>query len=146
MLYKDEDGKTRKIKKLEFPPPVSQIFKHSEYWNKRALTWNGEKIYFDQPIRTGDCYFCQKEGRPNRSKTTLLHHVKYDNDDPLEWTIEVCISCHSRIDKRYKKILQKYFAPRDFNRAVDKEAENRAYIERESYKQKMIRLQARYKL
>ena len=112
MLYKDENGKTRKTKKLEFPPPASQVIKYPEYWNKRALTMRGEKIYFDHEIRTGVCYFCKREGRAQRKEKTLLHHVKYDNEAPLEWTVEVCASCHYRIDKGNKKIIDRYFGPR----------------------------------
>ena len=121
MLYKDEDGKNRQLKPREKMPTINA--KNREYWRKRTLTWHKTKLFFDHEIKTGVCYFCKKDGRAQKSRSTALHHVKYNNDDPLEWTIEVCISCHSQIDSRNKKIIQRHYAPRDFAQAVDKQAE-----------------------
>jgi len=121
MLYKDENGDTRQLKPLEKMPTVND--KNREYWRKRTLTTGGRKYFFPAEIKTGVCYFCKKEGRGQKSRRTALHHIKYNNDDILEWTIEVCNSCHSQIDPRNKKIIQRHFAPRNFAKAVDREAE-----------------------
>jgi len=120
MLYKDKDGKNRQLKPREKMPTIND--KNREYWRKRTLTWHKKKIFFDHEIKTGICYFCKKEGKPQRSKT-VLHHVKYNNDDPLEWTIEVCDKCHYQIDQGNRKVIRRHFAPRDFAKAVDREAE-----------------------
>jgi len=134
MLYKDEDGKNRQLKPREKMPTIND--KNREYWRKRTMTWHKQKIFFDHEIKTGTCFFCKKEGKPQRSKT-VLHHVKYNNDDPLEWTIEVCVKCHYQIDADNKKIIRKYFAPRDFAKAVDREADRNLLAE--SYYEKMRR-------
>ena len=81
------------------------------------------KYFFPVEIKTGICYFCKREGRAQGSRSTALHHVIYNNDDLLEWTIEVCIKCHSKVDPRNKRHIQKHYAPRDFARRVDREAE-----------------------
>ncbi len=72
----------------EVEPEYTEI-KNSKYWNKRCLNYLGDEIYFDQEIRTGVCILCKKDGRTQKSSTTYLHHLKYDHDDKLAWTIEV---------------------------------------------------------
>jgi len=139
MLYKDEDGNTRKIKELKTPPPMEQIIKHSEYWNKRKLTYKGTAYYFDHPIRTGVCYFCKIEGRAQGSKITSLHHTKYEDSDKLAWTIEVCKKCHSKIDPYNRKIIQRNFASRYSSKAVNKKEEQFNERVREAYFQEKKR-------
>ena len=103
MSFRDENGKFRVPKEIE-PPPRSDQLKRPDYWkNKIYNKANHEKIFFDQDIRTGECYFCKKMGDAQKSRVTYLHHVRYYNDEPLRWTIEVCHSCHIKIDERLQK-------------------------------------------
>ena len=97
MLHKDEDGKNRQLKPREKMPTINA--KNREYWKKRTMTWHKKKLFFDHKIKTGICYFCKREGRAQKSKVTTLHHLKYDNQDPLLWTVEVCNTCHFQIDR-----------------------------------------------
>jgi len=69
------------------------------------MTYHGDEKYFDQEVRTGVCYFCKKDGRPQRSGPRYLHHLKYDNSDPLAWTIEVCGKCHWQIDPKNREAI-----------------------------------------
>ena len=103
--------------------------KNREYWKKRYITWHKKKLFFDHEIKTGACYFCDREGKAQGSKSTALHHVIYNNDNPLEWTIEVCIKCHSKVDPNNLKQIQKSDAKRYFARAVDKEEDSIAIRE-----------------
>ena len=121
MLYKDENGKNRQLKPREKMPTIND--KNQEYWKKRTMTWHKKKLFFDHEIKTGICYFCKRDARAQRSRSTVLHHVKYNNDDPLDWTIEVCTKCHYQIDTGNRKIIDRHFGPRVFARAVDREAE-----------------------
>jgi len=121
MYYKDDNGKNIRIRPRDKLPTIND--ENIEYWKKRTMTYGQKKLSFDHEIKTGVCIFCKKESRAQGSKSTALHHVKYNNDDPLEWTIEVCIKCHSKIDPRNKKHIQKHYAKRDFARRVDGEAE-----------------------
>jgi len=132
MIYKDEDGRTRQLRPLGKMPTVND--KTREYWRKRTLHWHKTKLFYPVEIKTGVCYFCKKEGRAQGSKTTALHHLKYNNDDPLEWTLEVCIKCHSKVDTRNLKHIQRTYAKRDFARSVDREAERIAIYNTSSYK------------
>ena len=109
MSYRTEDGKFRKPKEIYPPPSVNELITNREYWKYKTMTYLGEKKFFDQDIRTGVCYFCKKEGRAQKSRTTYLHHTKYEHSDPLLWTIEVCSSCHYQIDEyNQKKIASHY--------------------------------------
>ncbi|KAG2473361.1 MAG: hypothetical protein NPMRTHETA2_1260003 [Nitrosopumilales archaeon] len=134
MLYKGEDGKYRQLKPREKMPTIND--KNREYWKKRSVTWHKKKLFFDHEIKTGVCYFCKRDARAQRSRSTVLHHVKYNNDDPLDWTIEVCTKCHYQIDKDNKKIIDRHFAPRTFAKAVDREAE-RIALNNMSYEERM---------
>jgi len=104
MSWRTEDGKWRKPKEID-PPTITEIFKNSEYWKNRTMTYLRDKKYFDQEVRTGVCYFCKKEGKPQRSVPTFLHHLKYDHSDPLAWTIEVCGKCHWQIDEHNREAI-----------------------------------------
>jgi len=89
----------------EIEPNITDVIKNPEYWNKRTLSYIGDKIYFDQEIRTGVCYLCKRDGRLQKSSTTYLHHLKYDHDDKLAWTIEVCGKCHWQIDEKNRDVI-----------------------------------------
>ena len=69
-------------------------------------------------IKTGECFFCKKAGRTQMSQKTELHHLKYDNSDPLAWTLEICNWCHGQVDvKRQMKIEQS--RQRKWNKQTD---------------------------
>lgn len=89
-------------------PTASERAKDPEFWNKRRLTYLRDEKYFDQEVRTGVCFFCQRDGTAQKSKKTYLHHIKYDHSDPLTWTIEVCGSCHWQIDKKQESNCKEY--------------------------------------
>jgi hypothetical protein len=100
-----EDDILRRPKEVE--PNITDIIKNAKYWNKRRLNYLGDNIYFDKEIRTGTCYLCKRNGRTQKSKTTVLHHLKYDHSDKLAWTIEVCSSCHWHIDEGNREAIAK---------------------------------------
>ncbi len=97
------------MKPKEIFPTSTELSNNQEFYKKKILTYLGQKMVFDQDIRTGICYFCNKEGRPKRSTRTFLHHLKYDDSDPLAWTLELCGSCHYHVDINNKKIVDRYF-------------------------------------
>jgi len=105
MSFRDENGKHRVPKEIE-PPPRSDQIKRADYWKNKTLSKaHREKMFFDQDVRTGECYFCKRMGDAQKSRETYLHHATYlDYDtEPLRWTIEVCNSCHVRVDDRLRK-------------------------------------------
>jgi len=136
MEWRTKEGKWRQPKVMDPQPTITEQIKNREFWKNKILHRRGEKIVFDQDIRDGVCYFCKKHGRAQYSGPTYLHHAKYDNSDPLAWTIEVCSKCHYQIDSNNKKILRRHSAPRDFAKAVDREAE-RIALNNMSHEEKM---------
>jgi len=105
MSYRTEDGKYRKPK--EIFPTITEAIKNHKFWNKRRITYLGDQKFFDQEVRTGICYLCKREGRAQKKKTTVLHHLNYEHSDPLAWTLEVCTSCHWHIDEYNRKVIER---------------------------------------
>lgn len=58
-----------------------------EYKSRRIL-FKDKRIFVDSNPRTGYCSNCGYKGRTN------LHHIKYDESNPLGHTIELCPRCH----------------------------------------------------
>jgi hypothetical protein len=60
----------------------------------------GRQIILKQDPRIGVCNFCRAV-RGIDCKVTHMHHDedRYDLEDPLRYTIELCVSCHSKKKK-----------------------------------------------
>ena len=63
--------------------------------------WKGKEIPVKYNPRTGFCSKCGKTGQ------TQLHHTSYKSDNPLDNTVELCISCHSKETHRLAKLKVK---------------------------------------
>lgn len=63
-------------------------------WSKRSsqkrITFKNKRVYITFNPRTGICTNCGKQGKTN------MHHEKYDENNPLNHTIELCVSCHKK--------------------------------------------------
>jgi len=66
---------------------------------RRRIMFRGKWIYLKENPRKGICQICG-----NKSKVTHMHHEKYDETDPLRYTVELCISCHSKTGHRLGQI------------------------------------------
>ena len=70
---------------------------------KSWVSYKGKTIPLDFEPRTGICLDCGKYGEHNQ-----LHHEAYDDNDPLNHTVELCQSCHGfrhrKARMRYKRI------------------------------------------
>lgn len=71
------------------------------YNNKRnpinaqmRLNYKGKRLFLGINPRTGICTICKKSIHKGEIKRTNLHHLKYDDYNPLNNTIELCPSCH----------------------------------------------------
>ena len=102
-----ECGNFRRPKRIRPPPPVHEIITNPKFWKNKKMTYMKSVEYYDQDIRTGVCYFCKKEGRANKTRRTYLHHLFYNHSDPLEWTVEVCGSCHWHVDPYNKQVMER---------------------------------------
>lgn len=63
-------------------------------WSPRRFNYKGQVEYAEENPRTGVCSDCGKSVSKGEIKRTNLHHIKYDDDNPLGYTIELCVSCH----------------------------------------------------
>jgi hypothetical protein len=64
--------------------------------NKR-LTFKGKCIIFKKELRIGVCNWCRGIVEIDRARTALHHDDgRYDPNDPLRYTIEICNECHGR--------------------------------------------------
>ena len=97
---------------LDPQPSITELIRNSEYWNPKILHYHREKIVYDQDIRTGKCYCCTKLGKAQWNQRTYLHHLFYDDTDPLSYTIEVCGKCHYKIDSKNKRLLDRRYRRR----------------------------------
>lgn len=84
--------------------------------SKKMITYKGKLLVLDKELRKGKCECCGKSigdvyidslYELNTVKLTHLHHIKYNDNDVLEDTIELCLSCHMIETKRIKKRTHK---------------------------------------
>jgi hypothetical protein len=77
------------------------------------VTYKGQGVVLDKEPRTGVCNLCravmgevnaQRDKRYQRGHH--MHHDQYDDNDVLAYTMEVCPSCHRKLDN-YKRGLHK---------------------------------------
>ena len=63
-------------------------------------------IEFSYAIRKGICENCGKSKAKREISVTNLHHKnnKYDLENPLLNTIEVCLECHEKLDPRLRAL------------------------------------------
>lgn len=61
----------------------------------RRVTFKGKRIYSKEKPRTGYCSHCPNNIFDKSCRRTSMHHLKYNEKDVLENTIELCNSCHA---------------------------------------------------
>jgi len=65
---------------------------------KKLINFKGKQIMLKVRPRTGICSKCGKIGLTN------LHHEKYDESDPLLYTVELCVGCHNHAHKLLREV------------------------------------------
>lgn len=69
---------------------------HPEHYSNK-IRFKGKRVRLDHNPRNGTCSNCNRTVESGEIKRTAMHHEKYDELDPLAHTVEVCISCHTKI-------------------------------------------------
>jgi len=112
-------------------PKISEVIKNPKYWKSKTLTYRGQKRYFDEDIRKGECYFCHLYGRTqNYHRITQLHHLYYDDEDPLRWTLELCTGCHVKLDVKCRRHVARNYSKR-YDRSYFRSIEDRRFVNAE---------------
>jgi len=82
---------TKEVRKRYGINHPEKIKENNDRTNKFAFRYKNKTIYLGYNPRKGICQICSKEGK------TVLHHIKYDDENPLAHTTEVCYKCHKQI-------------------------------------------------
>lgn len=64
--------------------------------NSKRLKYKDKQIRIKQNIKTGYCSRCSNNIYDGSCNLTSLHHIRYNDDDPLKHTIELCNPCHRK--------------------------------------------------
>ncbi len=92
-----------------------KIYSRKQYYEQRRykeLLFKNKRLILKDEPKTGVCQMCKKKvgdqfiawrGKIKTIKFTHIHHTKYNNDDPLKDTMELCPSCHCKITMGYWK-------------------------------------------
>lgn len=81
---------------------ISHPKRQKEDNSRRMLfLYNGKRnvVFLSKNPRKGECSVCKNTGI-----TTHMHHTKYDYKNPLNNTVELCMSCHSKETARLRKL------------------------------------------
>lgn len=68
------------------------------YYAKR-INYKGKSITLDKSPRQNICSSCGKKYPEELKNQTCIHHDKYDDEDVLLYTRELCGSCHNKLRK-----------------------------------------------
>ena len=79
---------TKEVRKRYRENNREKINENNKRTNKFAFAYKGKTVYVGHNPRKGICTQCGKQ------KKTVLHHEKYDDDNPLAHTVELCYQCH----------------------------------------------------
>ena len=87
--WKKNNPKNQKIYDKKYRQTHKEkIAQSQKQYNKRKIKFKGKSMILDHEPRIGICSNCGKEGQTN------LHHTKYDSNNPLKHTRELCVGCH----------------------------------------------------
>jgi len=67
---------------------------HTKRYGQRMYTFKDKVIRCDYVIRKNVCSECGKKYPEELDRQTVIHHDKYDKNNPLAHTRELCFSCH----------------------------------------------------
>jgi len=97
------------MKAKQIFPSKEKLIANREFYKKKRLKYRGRPMVFDKDIKTGVCQFCEKSTKKKKYTRTVLHHLKYDDSKPLDWTIEICPSCHYKVDPKNKTRIDRFY-------------------------------------
>jgi hypothetical protein len=69
----------------------------------RRLTFKGKLIHLPEEFRINKCSECGKVYPDGLKQRTQIHHIKYDENDVLKSTIELCRSCHMKLHWKLRR-------------------------------------------
>lgn len=82
----------------------SKMFDNPKYHPITApkrITFKNKRIGLKEDPRYGICQWCGAV-KGIDCKITAMHHEKYDEDNPQEYTVELCVACHMKTKRGMK--------------------------------------------
>lgn len=79
---------------------------HPDYMTKilkKQFIFKEKRMYPKENPRSNICSECGRSHPKDLTRQTHLHHIIYDEKNPLAWTVELCASCHVKLHKRLKQ-------------------------------------------
>ena len=95
LKHKEKIKERHKIWQTNHPERVKEH-------NTNRISFKGENTPLDHNPRKGICNNCKRTVTSGEIKITNLHHIKYDPNNPLAYTIELCVGCHNSIHSKKK--------------------------------------------
>jgi hypothetical protein len=80
--------------------------KYNDKYNIRKIKFIDRQIIIDKNPKSGYCSWCPNNIHDGSCKVTNMHHIKYDKNNVLANTIEICASCHAK-ETNTKRVLKK---------------------------------------
>lgn len=73
--------------------------------SKKRVRFKDKRVILSGNPRTGICSNCHKSVAKGEIKRTHLHHRQYDEDNPLNHTVELCPRCHRIIHVQLQMVV-----------------------------------------
>ncbi len=73
--------------------------KNQPNYGKYTIRFKGKQINLGYNPLTYSCVKCSRTVESGEIKITHLHHDKYDWNDPIAYTRELCVRCHNNFHK-----------------------------------------------
>jgi len=80
-----------KIFKIFNPEKIKEL---NAKYNPRKIVFKDKRILLKENPRKGICHDCGRSVSKKEIQVTNMHHEKYDENDPLAHTVELCAACH----------------------------------------------------
>jgi len=98
-FYQKNANKIIKRNKIwaENNPEKVKGYKEKYDSEHQRIRFKNRRPVIPAETRKGVCSKCGKSIKKGEIKVTNLHHKKYDESDPLAHTIELCVSCHTKL-------------------------------------------------
>jgi hypothetical protein len=74
----------------------------------KRIKFKGKVIYLKINPRINICSICGKSYPKELKQQTSLHHIKYDFNNILSHTIELCNSCHHKLHWKIRKQVKQH--------------------------------------
>ena len=86
-IYRENHKEQAKQYRQQYQIKNAELLKEKD---KKRIRFKDKHPRLDHNPRTGKCFKCEKEGM------THMHHLQYDENNPIAHTIELCPSCHTK--------------------------------------------------